>query len=115
MECVLLPVTRPSSSTPSSFSTTPTCGLSVVNGYAATLGVACDNALSNVDFPTLGRPTSPTSAITLNSTSTIVSSPGSPGVQSMGFRLTVEENIAFPIPPSPPCATMHELLGRRRS
>ena len=35
----------------------PKCGLSVVNGYEATLGVALDSARSKELFPALGKPT----------------------------------------------------------
>ena len=35
----------------------PTWGLRVVNGYAATLGLARDMALSSVDLPAFGKPT----------------------------------------------------------
>ena len=42
---------------PQSYSTTPTWGLTVVNGYAATTGLAREMARRRVDLPALGKPT----------------------------------------------------------
>ena len=46
--------------------TTPSAGTSVVNGYAATRGRAAEMRRSSVDLPAFGRPTRPTSAISLS-------------------------------------------------
>ena len=48
---------EPASCEESSYSTTPTCGLIVVNGYAATTGLAREMARSRLDLPALGKPT----------------------------------------------------------
>ena len=58
----------------------------------------------NVDFPTLGNPSSPTSAINFNSKVTILSSPGAPGFENLGTCLVAVAKWAFPQPPIPPFA-----------
>jgi hypothetical protein len=49
------------------FTTVPSSGSSVVNGYPAILGFAPEQAESSEDFPALGSPIIPTSAISFNS------------------------------------------------
>jgi len=53
-------------------------------GYEAILGVAAVIFESSVDFPALGSPTIPTSAIILSSRVKRLSSPGSPGSAMRG-------------------------------
>ena len=106
---------------PQSYSTTPTWGLTVVNGYAATTGLAREMARRRVDLPALGKPTlrerepghspvwmasasssltSPTSAMVFISRSRTRLSPSSPSVCSSGRWQVADTNSAFPKPPA---------------
>ncbi len=89
-------------SRPSSKRTIPKLGTNVVKWYAATFGLAAVTTDNNVDFPTDGKPTNPTSAKTFNSRAMSNSSPGSPfsAISGAGF---VDE--AKRMLPRPPCAT----------
>ena len=64
--------------------TTPRCGSSVVNGYAAIFGCAAEMREISVDFPAFGKPTRPTSASNFNSSRKWRSSPGRPSSCSRG-------------------------------
>src|SRR3546814_20605268 len=59
-------------------------------------------ALIKVDFPALGRPTSPTSASSFSRSHTHISSPGQPMPCWRGARLVLVLWLALPRPPSPP-------------
>ena len=59
-------------------STVPSTGWSVVNGYAATFGVAFEIRRRSDDFPAFGSPTSAASASSFRRSSSSASSPGSP-------------------------------------
>ena len=69
---------------------------------SADFGRADEITDSKVDFPTDGKPTSPTSANTFNSSSIFRSCPGSPfsAISGAGFR--GEAKRIFPRPPRPP-------------
>src|SRR3990172_5313989 len=60
---------------------------------------------SSVDFPTLGTPTSPTSAMRRSSSATQRSSRGWPGSACRGARCVGVAKCALPRPPLPPRAT----------
>ena len=51
-----------------------------------------------LDFPALGIPKRPTSAIIFNSKATSLDSPGVPGEVCLGARLTDDLNLALPSP-----------------
>ena len=55
---------------------------------------------SNVDFPTDGKPTKPTSASTFNSNSIFLSWPGSPFSASSGAGFFGEAKRILPRPPT---------------
>ena len=57
-----------------------------------------------MDFPTLGKPTNPTSAMTLSSTRIFLSSPGSPFSAILGAGFLEVAKRKFPLPPTPPLA-----------
>ena len=57
---------------------------------------------SSVDFPTLGKPTRPTSAMTLSSNCTHSSAPGCPGCAYLGTCMVDVAKCIFPRPPLPP-------------
>src|ERR1017187_5232691 len=59
-------------------STTPRCGISVVNGQVAIFGLAADMAEMSDDLPALGNPMRPASATVLSSSTKASSVPGSP-------------------------------------
>ena len=82
--------------------TTPKFGVSVVKWYAAIFGFALDILEINVLFPTLGRPTSPTSASNFNSTFRTLFSPGSPFSAKLGAGLLWVLKAVLPRPPLPP-------------
>ena len=83
-------------------STTPRFGTSVVKWYAAIFGRAFVTLARNVDFPTLGYPTRPTSAIHLSSRSTVSSFAGCPGCAYFGACMVDVTYVLFPRPPCPP-------------
>ena len=58
-----------------------------------------------VDLPTLGKPISPTSAISFSSRVTWMSSPGRPGLANLGTWRVGVAKCALPKPPRPPLAT----------
>lgn len=66
------------------------------------LGLALETIDNNVDLPTLGKPTSPTSASNFNSKVTSISSPGSPFSLKSGAGFLGDANREFPRPPRPP-------------
>ena len=66
---------------------TPRFGIIVVNGYGAIFGLAFVKAVNNDDFPALGNPTNPTSAIMLNSSFKKRVSPLIPGFACLGAWL----------------------------
>ena len=66
---------------------------------------------NNVDFPTLGKPTKPTSANIFNSNFKSFSSPGKPFSQICGAVIRALANEAFPRPPLPPNATTTSSLS----
>src|SRR3954454_6311268 len=68
-----------------------------------------------LDFPALGKPTSPTSATTLSSRTTVRSSPGSPRSAKPGAFRLAEASAALPRPPFPPAATTISVPGPMRS
>mmetsp|Transcript_31042 Transcript_31042/g.51461 ORF Transcript_31042/g.51461 Transcript_31042/m.51461 type:complete len:210 (+) Transcript_31042:71-700(+) len=84
--------------------TIPSCGWIVVNGYAATFGVAREIARSSDDLPAFGNPTSPTSAIILRDKSNVICSPGRPSSASLELCKRPERNDRLPRPPVPPRA-----------
>ena len=59
---------------------------------------------SRVDFPALGSPTKPTSAINFNLSQTDFSRPGHPGKALRGDLLVDVLYLRLPKPPSPPRA-----------
>ena len=65
-------------------STTPTLGSIVAKGKLAASAPDFVMALNNVDLPTLGNPTRPTSAITLSSRRTHNSCASCPGCAYLG-------------------------------
>ena len=72
--------------------------------YAAIFGLHAETTEINVDFPTLGNPTNPTSANTFNSTRTSRFCPNSPFSASSGAVLRGVAKWIFPRPPRPPFA-----------
>ena len=72
---------------------TPKLGLIVVKWYSAILGLEFDILEIIVDLPTLGRPTSPTSARSFNSTFKNLTSPGSPFSLKLGAGRLNKESI----------------------
>ena len=66
--------------------------------------IAAVTVESNVDFPTLGKPTKPTSASNFNSSVKTLSSAGIPGSAKCGACLVGVQNLQFPLPPFPPLA-----------
>ena len=70
---------------------------------------------SNVDFPTDGNPTKPTSAISLSSRVRLRSSPGSPfsAISGAGFDGVAKRQL--PRPPRPPRATITSCSCSTRS
>ena len=84
--------------------TTPRFGFNVVKWYAAIFGFDALITDRIVDLPTLGIPTSPTSANTFSSSLTITSSPGSPFSLNFGAGTSWVANDLFPFPPRPPLA-----------
>lgn len=54
------------------------------------------------EMNTIGSPTRPTSARIFSSKTNHPSSPGSPGVNSLGVRLVGDLKFSFPSPPAPP-------------
>ena len=71
--------------------------------------------LNNVDFPTLGKPTKPTSASNLSSRVRIFFSPGSPFSATLGVLLVGDLKQALPLPPLPPLATTNSLPSSFKS
>ena len=73
-----------------------------------------DSARSSVDFPALGKPTSPTSAISLSSSMMDRSWPSLPGIFVAGIdrrrRVPVPAMFWLPNPAAPPSATNNEAL-----
>lgn len=65
------------------------------------LGFAFETIDSNVDLPTLGKPTKPTSANNLSSKVTSSSSPGSPFSLKSGAGLRGVAKRELPRPPRP--------------
>ena len=61
---------------------------------------------NKVDFPALGRPTNPASAISFNLNQIDFSSPGQPGKNLCGALLVEVLYRIFPKPPSPPIASI---------
>ena len=55
-----------------------------------------------LDFPALGYPTSPTSAMVFNMKSNVPSSPGVPGVVCLGAWFVEDLKCSLPFPPIPP-------------
>ena len=86
--------------------TTPSDGSSVVKWYSATFGRAAETAARSEDLPADGRPTSPTSAIILSSSTTSFSSPGIPDFAKRGICLVGVAKCLFPQPPRPPRQTV---------
>ena len=71
----------------------------------AIFGLALVHLDSKLDFPALGRPIIPASAITFNCNHIQNSSPCLPLVFFLGARFVELLNLVFPKPPSPPVAT----------
>ena len=69
-------------------------------------------ALMSVDLPTLGKPISPTLAISFSSSCTSSSSPGRPGLAKRGICRVGVAKCTLPQPPLPPFATTTGLVGR---
>src|SRR5690606_4350203 len=65
-------------------------------------GFAAETTDSNVDFPALGNPTSPTSAKTFNSRIIHSSLPGRPGCEKRGVCWVDDLKCQLPSPPFPP-------------
>lgn len=107
--------------------TIPTWGLRVVNGYAATAGLALEMALKSEDLPAFGNPTwhntydkntpeyisyvekpyaflltSPAWAMVRSSSWRTRSWPVTPGVAVIGARFSFDRKNRFPFPPAPP-------------
>ena len=68
----------------------------------AILGFALETRERNVDLPTLGKPTSPTSAITLSSRRTVSSLASCPGCAYLGTCMVGVAYHLLPLPPLPP-------------
>ena len=68
-----------------------------------------DHAESSVDLPTLGKPTSPTSASSFSSSTTSRLSPGRPALAKRGTCRVGVAKCWLPQPPRPPLA-QHEGL-----
>ena len=66
-------------------------------------------------MPAFGRPTSPTSAITLSSSRSRLDSPFSPGVDSRGARFVADLKCMLPRPPAPPRAATISSAAAARS
>ena len=66
--------------------------------------MADDTIDINVDFPTFGNPTSPTSASIFNSNSRFFSAPFLPCSAKFGTCLVGVAKCEFPLPPFPPLA-----------
>ena len=69
----------------------------------------------NVDFPTLGNPTKPTSAKSLSSSINSFSSPGSPSWAKRGACLVGVAKWEFPRPPLPPLRSKTSWFGSDKS
>ena len=76
------------------------------------MGLAEVIADKRVDFPALGKPTSPTSANTLSSNRISFSSPGIPGCAYRGVWLVADLKCQFPKPPFPPFRTITSSLSK---
>ena len=72
----------------------------------AIFGLALVKADSKLDFPELGIPIIPISAITFSCSHIQKLSPFSPFVFFLGLRFTELLNLTFPKPPFPPCAAV---------
>ena len=83
-------------------SMTPIWGCRVVKGYAAVLGWAFVMAFVSDDFPALGKPTRPTSAIDLRTRRNTPCSPTWPGLARLGARFVDVLKWVLPQPPLPP-------------
>src|SRR5215470_8893530 len=94
---------------------TPTIGWSVVNGYAATFGLAAEIFRNRVDLPAFGYPTNPASAIVRSSSQKCPCSPSSPSVYWRGARLRELLKCTFPFPPAPPLHSTNSCSSRARS
>ena len=77
----------------------------------AILGLALVNAANKLDFPALGLPMMPISAITFNWSQIQNSSPFLPFVFFLGARFVELLNLTFPKPPLPPEATRYFSLS----
>src|ERR1022692_2057871 len=83
-------------------SITPIWGWSVVKGYAAVFGRAFVIALTSDDFPALGNPTRPTSAMDFRTSRNTPCSPTWPGLARLGARFVELLKCVLPQPPLPP-------------
>ena len=73
----------------------------------AIFGLALVDMFKKLDFPALGNPINPTSAIIFNSSHIEISSPSLPLVNFLGARLVELLNFVFPTPPKPPLAKIN--------
>ncbi|EDZ71644.1 hypothetical protein AWRI1631_82190 [Saccharomyces cerevisiae AWRI1631] len=82
--------------------TVPIVGLSVVNCQCPIFGFAFEILFSIVDFPALGKPMSPRSAMLFNSNKKCCSNPFLPGLENLGFLIKFVKKCMLPSPPWPP-------------
>src|SRR6266542_2859518 len=115
----LAPSIRPGTSATTSWrsseSTVPSTGWMVVNGYAATFGVAFEIRRRSDDLPAFGSPTSAASASSFRRSSYSASSPGRPVSAKRGVWRVDVANRRLPRPPKPPEASTTRLPGCARS
>src|SRR5690606_35811462 len=78
-------------------------------------GLALDRQANRLDFPTLGRPTIPTSASILSSKIKCLDCPVSPFSENRGAWFVDVAKVALPLPPLPPRATSNVSPGSTKS
>ena len=84
-------------------------------GVIGDFGVAREMARRRVDFPALGFPMRPTSAMSLSSRRRVRSTQASPWVNWRGVWLTDDLKCSLPRPPRPPGAATQVISGFERS
>ena len=70
---------------------------------------------NKLDFPALGNPIIPTSAIVFNCSQIVNSSPIVPFVNFFGALFVEDLNLVFPKPPFPPIATTNSSFSSLKS